>query len=898
MKTGNIENGMSAKEAADIINSKSVANSLSNYPFTTESAKAYSKLTRCIIDFVITKKPENFSYPLYIQSIRKEQGELNMININAKGYTNSVGNNQILFFGWGGKQYVDINGIKYIQMQEYAGSGIEGYILIDESQIEEGAEYDIDMYFLDSVYNTEYPSLYKGMNSKDYYSKKNFIYNRINETVLQNALLSDNDIYEYMTSDRGTVTSLNNGVTYDLKQISFKDIMLPSETAENYPLPFKNITEFTAHVPATNSQHHLKTVVTRKGNFAVSFWFCRDINDGIESGNGNREIRLKWRKGYNDKEIKVITGGAVTSVIDSQIKSNGFYQDEDNDRIFRCNGTFTFGGLKFYNYSLETKSIPNNLEFDYIELMIGNFGAFTQNVNATIYYIGAELLDKLPVFTSDTIKDYYQGESKRYGFVKEVYLQNNSRKLDHTFTYEQENAIIDLLDGAAAFSWVFDGGQRAHLGQLWQYEGLNLEKVNHPKFGNGYKIYTENGSLLPVYGDGGDYNKMLLRFQKFNTPYETYEPETAIFGFWIDRTSLNGNALSFTSNGGGVWSLRAENLAVVGFVESRVILDTDPWWKQMEVLAVEGNFSYVIVRSKTDIGGNWFNNIILASNNTLTDLTIYNPTVLYDIDTIDPYYTYTSKSQKNNSALRGKTVMIMGDSQQNDNTIGLGIAKELGVNIVHAPLGGHRMKYNNATSLPPYNGWMYHWDVRQRVFSVPVDYYFFMISSNDSSGGGDSSFEATKRVLDNYPMTGNDTATIQDKLNIFNSLSEAEKASIFDFKQTYSAFIKQAAEYNPQAKIILATIPVSSHNATNNGQWMPGKNADTERATYNPIFHSIRNDIYELSLKHGVNVCDLYTKGGITWENFPSKVSGTDSVHWTIEAKKHFINTVIQSLLE
>lgn len=30
MKTGNIENGMSAKEAADIINSKSVANSLSD----------------------------------------------------------------------------------------------------------------------------------------------------------------------------------------------------------------------------------------------------------------------------------------------------------------------------------------------------------------------------------------------------------------------------------------------------------------------------------------------------------------------------------------------------------------------------------------------------------------------------------------------------------------------------------------------------------------------------------------------------------------------------------------------------------------------------------------------------------------------------------------------------
>lgn len=896
MKTGNIENGISAKEAAEIINSKSVANTLSNYPFTLESAKEYADLTRNILDFIIVKRPANFNFPLYLQGIRKENGILNMININAQGYTNSVGTDQVLFLGWDDKQYVDINGVKYIRMVEFANSGLEAYILIDEINVAEGSQYGTAMYFLDEVYNTEYPSLYKDLNIKDTYSKKDFIYSRLNESVLQNAFLKNNELYEYMTSDRGTITSLNAGVTATIEKIPYQQIMLPSETIENYPLPFKNMAKFTAVIPAINSQHHIRTATSRQGNFAVSFWFCRDINDGIENGNANREIRIKWRKGMNDREIKVISGGAVTAVIDPQIEANGYYQDEDADRIFRCNGTFTFGELKFYNYAIETKSAPD--VFDYAEIMIGNFGAFAQNVTATIYYTGTELLDKLPVFTSATIKEHYQGESKLHSLAEQVRLETNSHKLDYTYTYDKHNKIIDLLDGATTFSWVFEGGSRYHLGQLWQYPGVSLEKIHHSKFGNGYRIYTEDGSLLPVYGDGGDYDKMLLRYIRENLgTTDNYRPETMVFGFWIERSSLHGNPLVFTSNSGGTWVLNPDDLATVGFVETRVQTDTEPWWKQTEVLAVEGDFSYIIVRSRTDVGGNEFNNIILTENSDLTELVIYNPTVLYDVDIIDPYYTYKSESQRNNSPLRGKTVMIMGDSQQNDNTIGLGIATQSGVNIVHAPLGGHRMKYQD-NGIAPFSGWMYHWDARQRIFSVPVDYYFFMISSNDVNGGGDSSSEATKAVLDNYPAIGDTEAAIIRKLSLFNSLSDTEKEIIFDYKQTYSAFIKQAAEYNPNAKIILATIPVLSHDATDNGKWMDGRNADTERATYNPIFLAIRNDIYELSEKHSANICDLFTKGGITWENFPKKVDKTDSVHWNVKAKKQFINPVIQTLLE
>lgn len=714
---------------------------------------------------------------------------------------------------------------------------------------------------------------------------------------LEHSGLVDNPLYEYMTSDRGQIVSLNTGVTATISKQPFQDIMLPTETEKDYPLPFKNMAKFTTIVPAINSQHHIRTNITKRGNFAVSFWFCRDINNGVEAGNANREIRIKWVKGINNTLVKEIVGNAVTAVIDNEVNTNGFYQSETDDSIFRCNGTFTFGGLKFYNYAVETKTAPE--EFDTAQLLIGNFGAFTQNVTATIYYIGTELLDKLPVFTSSTIREHYQGESKLYSLAEEVRLKTNSHKLDYSYTYEKDNRIVDLLDGATTFSWVFDGGLRPHLGQIWQYPGLSIKKTEHPNFGNGYTIYTEDGSLLPVYGAGGDYNKMLLRYFKENTPYESYKPETMALGFWIDRTSLHGNPLCFTSNGGGTWYLYPQDLAIVGFVET-FVQGSNPWWKQTEVLAVEGDFSYVIVRSRTtngSEGSNTFNNLILSSNTDLTELTIYNPTLLYDSEEIDPYYIYKSKSQKNNSPLRGKTVMVMGDSQQNDGLFCLGIGDRLGMNVVAAPLGGHRMKYQN-TSLQPYNGWMYKWEARKRIFSVPVDYYFFMISSNDSAGGGYAGTEDTNRVLDNYPVIGDNEATINSKMALFNAMSEDDKLSIFDYKQTYSAFIKQACTYNPNAKVILATIPISSGNTTNNGEWIAPNNADTERDEKNPIFHSIRNDIYELSEKHGVNVCDLFTKSGITWENFPTKVGGTDSVHWTYEAKKNFINPIIQSILE
>ncbi len=470
---------------------------------------------------------------------------------------------------------------------------------------------------------------------------------------------------------------------------------------------------------------------------------------------------------------------------------------------------------------------------------------------------------------------------------------------DYSNTYDKYNQIVDIFDNAGNVFWVLDGGPRTHVGYLELAEDIEIEKTTHPKFGNGYKIKSENPFLTFTSTD--NYTRIFKYIKASDIVGRNVN--SYVIGFWLDRKELKGHPLELTTTSGGTWRLVQEDLETEGFVGTQ--LNVGPVdYKQIEVAKVDGDFSYIIIRYKGDSPSkkDLFNIIFEDNSNGVKELTFYNPTLLYEDEKIDPYHVYKSESQKNNSPLRGKSLLVLGDSQQNDAVMSLGIARKLGMNVYHNPMGGHRMKYQNAGS-GEYKNWMYHWEARKRALAVEADYYFLMVSSNDSSGGGDISTSAMNTVLDSYPAYGDNETTINSKLSLFNALSESQKDAIFGYKQTYSAYINQINILNPNAKIILATIPISSYGVTEydsygNTVYKPGITADTQREERNWIFTSIRDDIYEISGKFNTKVCDLFNKGGITWENLPSKLEGEDSVHWKEDAKIEFIEPIIETLLE
>lgn len=797
---------------------RTILNRFSSYPFTKESAQQKSEWIDIILDFAITQKPEGFNYPLYIDIIRKTGGVIDHVTVNARGYSNSIGTEMILFFGWYGKQYLDINGVRYIRLYEYANSGVQAVLLLDEDKVPEGNHYGINIDLANEIYNTEYPSLYRELSLDNEYSK----------------MLLPLNVAPYLGfggETSGLRTQKESGYGGDAFYGDYisDDIIYTTRLAVTF---------------------------TKK--------------DGLE-----RAILMTGTRSY--KEIPA-----------SDIELNKEY-------IYTFSGSATSDNVisQFRTYVSDGVTPDIAFEYRYIKTWEGEYSK--------------EFLDDLEQgnehqFSKGSAVSEYASFASRAGSIEGIETKNiavkdyvNRIAVKDKSNYTKNNELIDFISGSRDIQWILSGGMRIHLGLFAFQDGVRVEYAGSNKFGEGYS-FKKNTPFLS-YQPENNYARVFQYYMANDT--EGKNVQKYVVGFWIDRTQLQGLPLQFSSHGGGTWDLTQENLVTKGYVAYQRNVGSKGY-DQVEVTEVDGDFSYITIRSdksKTD-NPQLFNIIIEDNSANLKEITLWNPTLIYEEQDINPYHIYLSESQKSNSVVRGKTVMVMGDSQQNDGEISAGIARKLGVNIVHVPLGGHRIKYQNATGLPPYNGWMYHWDVRQIVLSQDVDYYFLMISSNDSSGGGDSSFDATETVLEKYPVWGDDAATIQDKLDAFNALSEADKLSIFDYKQTYSAFIKQLSQRNPGAKFILATIPISSHSSTDNGQWADGHNADTERTTYNPIFQSIRNDIYELSLKHSANVCDLYTKGGIMWENFPTKVAGLDSVHWTVEAKKQFVNPIIQSLLE
>ena len=276
------------------------------------------------------------------------------------------------------------------------------------------------------------------------------------------------------------------------------------------------------------------------------------------------------------------------------------------------------------------------------------------------------------------------------------------------------------------------------------------------------------------------------------------EESKAVIGFWIKRDSLNGNGLIFRNIQGGTYTLTGSNLSLQGYEDNR--------W---EVFRVVGDYSYLKFKLYNSIysGLPYFRlSIYPSSVNEVTQITIYNPSLVYS-KSIDPYKRYNSPSEKDTSITRAQKLLYVGDSQYNDGYFHTTLAEYTGLEIHDHHYGGYRMAYS-ATS------WFYQDTIKNKAFAIDdVDFYFFPISSNDNAGG-DTTEASIDSVIYYYPFYGDHADTVTAKLARFNTLSEGRKASIFQFQQTYCAYIEQIKLVNPTARIIIGSVPIGAGSGT------------------------------------------------------------------------------------
>jgi hypothetical protein len=694
------------------------------------------------------------------------------------------------------------------------------------------------------------------------------------ENNLQLSVLNENEIFEYLgNSNRYDVENLNASITRT------QTLITPDS---DFKLPFKTIFRNQYVVPAVNSSYFYYTKIKpRYSEFAVSMWFSNAYEDGVEKSATQVAFRFQWIKGINNTLVKYIYKSINTVTIASSVAANGYYEYEDTDYILRCNGKVVWNGKNYWNFQIYVKYIHPS-EVDHIKIGFGNDSVFVQNKTTIIDYTGFEILDFNPNYTTSTINEYYNGETPQIDFKSQVIRKFNTDN-EYRGTYLLENKCKDLFDQCMQFKDAYGVSRTQYTyGILNVLSGLTLTKSDNDKFGYSYTV-DNNGSALPIWVSSTTKNKLIEILSNGTTVYDEELLGTS-FGFWVNRTELNGADLMFTMPSGGELYVSYKELLVEGLVETR--WQSGTYAKDIEVKLVDGDYTYIQINDFTKY------NICLKTNpNSITSFTIYNPTIITSSN-IDPYYNYRSQSEKNNSSVRGKWLMNFGDSQQNDLAIVRNLAKELGLNVVTSSLGGHRMKYSSTS-------WMYNKIYRKQVMAIDyVDFYLFMVSSNDSAGGGNVGQSYVDAVLANYYVDGDDAATEASKDALFNALTSGEKDAIFGYKQTYSAYLKQLQTKYPEAKFCLTSIPISQYATTEYDVdgittiYKSTTNADAQRIIGDAIFPSLRDDVIQLTEKHNTHFCDLFKESGITYENFPSKVEGTDSVHWKSEVKRCFAYTL------
>ena len=463
-------------------------------------------------------------------------------------------------------------------------------------------------------------------------------------------------------------------------------------------------------------------------------------------------------------------------------------------------------------------------------------------------------------------------------------------------SYVMDNQLIDFFNGGRnVLNYRDSSAAIVNSGSFLFRTGFTIDSTFiDPIFHDAFRIKYNSGSAFDKYIDPYTRNDIFYFVGDYYASDD--EEANAVLGFWINRTDLNGNGISFCNIGGEYHYLTNSDLETEGYEYDRYGI------KFLKVLKVDGDYSYVeyyAYKYKFDNKLLFRLEIYNGSENDVTSLTIYNPTLIYT-KSIDPYHRYLSYAEKTNSRFIGKKILYVGDSQYNDGRMHCELAKLSGAEIIDAHEGGHRMTYSSTS-------WFYDYT----KFGVAlewsdIDYYFLPISSNDNAGGNTRQ-TAVDSVKYFYPYYGDSQDTIIAKLSRFNALSESDKASVFGYKQTYIAYIKQLLQLNPKARIIIGTIPMSVGSGTLTGSvdengygiWQSGYGPDERRAALTSSLKAKRDDIIEVKDYFNANFVDLFNEVGLTFDNF--NIYSLDGVHWDLksgEIKKRIAYAFYQELLK
>lgn len=506
--------------------------------------------------------------------------------------------------------------------------------------------------------------------------------------------------------------------------------------------------------------------------------------------------------------------------------------------------------------------------------------------------------------------------------------------------YELPNRIRDSVEGKSADLLMSGAFSMARNGLSHQpyfdtaYRVTPVEKtISDPRSGafiqmRGHCLRSVNGEALPFFVSGSQLNPV---FKVINTGYanESYryeEDRNYALQFWVDTSELEGNSLTRvlgysplrvnTSNEPtGRKFMFSDDNDYMSYVQNETMLKIVDRIGDMVCLR-----AYATTNKAERLWRDFTFSIYSCSGRPVTQVSIYNLTLI-ESPYIDPYHDYKSESEVTGSRLRGKRVLFVGDSQYNNGILGTALERTLGCFSYDMHYGGHRVSipgnYSTATQVnKTSHSWFYQEDYRRAVLTQPTqDVVILTMSTND--GGGDSNWtgaideariDAVKAAYPTFAdMQASGAADRDEKLQRFNAMTDAERAQLFTFVPTYCAYVEQVREAYPNARIYLCTVPISCSGMLTGtavpdpaevsqeiGEWRPGYDRFVARRQLEAGSKRLDAQIRAIAKRYGLELIDLRTESGLTYDNFIYHC--TDGTHWHRDISHRCAESIIRAL--
>lgn len=563
-----------------------------------------------------------------------------------------------------------------------------------------------------------------------------------------------------------------------------------------------------------------------------------------------------------------IDGVLVYGTLPSDLRISGFPSKSTVDAGI-TNGTITIRGdnLNFNSAQFNVIAGGERLEvlFNNANFVAKFYIDFTKapsvavNNNSSGYFFDVSRLN----IKQNSRKDGY--------FAKQSYSETRSKVINDS--YKIPKIINNYLNDTFLNPIAFYPDLSTTAGSIPTNSNLQ-----DPDYTWGYRL-THNSSYSKIYDDfAGESLKYPVNFGTSPTSLFTvsniYRNCEMLVGMKIDSSLVKASSFVIRNGSGaenrysffdGVAS-QTNNTHVSATLISNDIDTGYSIWKIIinPDLAVNASQVQSITARNTS-----------ASTGTF-DIIAYNPILSKKIN----YQSDIPQSKTKDSPWVGKNLMYFGDSNSRGN-IAIEMIKNLGCNVYWNAAGGRSMQYRGVSEVETDLGWLYHWTRRSHIKNIKdsgklLDLFLFNASYNDSSGGGTLSDAAIQAVLDNYPTLQDDADTVTAKLAIFNSLTIAQRKSIFGYKQTFAAYLLQIITMFPTAKIFLTTMLYSP--AAPNYLGSTSGTVNEQRATDKAVRDAINADIRLVAQWYGVSVIDVNSNAGYYYGNMTTYTS--DTIHF------------------